>query len=149
MLQIFFHRFCNHAETPCVKWANVKLLKTNIMEPMMVGILVPLGFAAMIFGIVYVSVTSRNRERMALIERGADPTLFEARKKVNNNGTMKVGLFFLGIGLGVVVGYLISSGGGMDEGAAYPSMIFIFGGLALIVSHLWQRKQDKEDELKQ
>lgn len=119
------------------------------MEPMMVGILVPLGFAAMIFGIVYVSVTSRNRERMALIERGADPTLFEARKKVNNNGTMKVGLFFLGIGLGVVVGYLISSGGGMDEGAAYPSMIFIFGGLALIVSHLWQRKQDKEDELKQ
>jgi len=144
MLQNIFQRFCNHAETPCVKWANVKLLKTNAM----VQILVPLGLFAMIFGVVYLGVTTRNRERMALIERGADPTLFETRKKENNSGAMKIGLFFMGIGLGVVVGYLISSGGGMDEGAAYPSMIFIFGGLALIVSHLWQRKQDKEDELK-
>ena len=118
------------------------------MGPFLTGILVPLGAFAMVFGIVYVAVSSRNRERMALIERGADPMLFEAKKKVNNNGTMKVGLFFLGIGLGVVVAYLVSSGGGMDEGAAYPSMIFIFGGLALIVSHLWERKQEKEDELR-
>ena len=117
------------------------------MGPFAAGILIPIGLFAMIFGIVYLGVTTRNRERMALIERGADPTLFEARKRVNSGGAMKVGLFFMGIGLGVVVGYLISSGGGMDEGAAYPSMIFIFGGLALIVSHLWQRKQDKEDEL--
>jgi len=116
------------------------------MGPFLTGILVPLGAFAMMFGIFYMSITSRNRERMALIERGADPTLFEARKKAN--GVMKVGLFFLGIGIGVVMAYLISSGGGMDEGAAYPAMIFIFGGIALIVSHLWQRKQDKADELK-
>ncbi|MCX6237187.1 MAG: hypothetical protein NTY07_06450 [Bacteroidia bacterium] len=118
------------------------------MEPMMIGILVPLGFAAMIFGIAYLGFTTRNRERMALIERGADPTLFEAKKKVSTGGAMKVGLFFVGIGMGVVMAYLISSGGGMDEGAAYPAMIFIFGGLALILSHLWQRKQEKEDALK-
>ena len=37
---------------------------------------------------------------------------------------------------------------GMDEDAAYPAMIFIFGGLALVLSFLWQRKQEKEDELK-
>ena len=112
------------------------------------GILVPLGAFAMVFGIFYLAITSRNRERMALIERGADPTLFEARKKANNSGAMKVGLFFMGIGIGVVIAYLLSSGGGMDEGAAYPAMIFIFGGLALIISNLWQRKQEKEDELK-
>jgi len=114
----------------------------------MVQILVPLGLFAMIFGIVYLGVTTRNRERMALIERGADPTLFETKKKANTSGSMKVGLFFFGIGVGVVVAYLLTSGGGMDEGAAYPSMIFIFGGLALIVSHLWERKQEKEDELR-
>ena len=119
------------------------------MGPFAAGILIPIGFFAMIFGIAYLGFTTRNRERMALIERGADPTLFETKKKANTSGTMKVGLFFLGIGLGVVVAYLVSSGGGMDEGAAYPSMIFIFGGLALIVSHLWERKQEKEDELKQ
>ncbi len=118
------------------------------MEPFLVGILVPLGSFAMVFGIIYVIVTSRNRERMALIERGADPTLFEAKKKGSNGGIMKWGLFLFGIGLGVVVAYFLASGG-MDEGAAYPAMIFVFGGLALILSYLWQRKQDKEDELKQ
>ena len=114
----------------------------------MVEILVPLGMFAMIFGIVYMGVTTRNRERMALIERGADPTLFETRKKADSGGVMKVGLFFFGIGVGIVVAYLLTSGGGMEEGAAYPAMIFIFGGLALIVSYLWQRKQEKEDQLK-
>ncbi len=118
------------------------------MEPFLVGIIVPLGSFAMIFGIVYMVVTSRNRERMALIERGADPTLFETKKKAGNSSTMKIGLFLLGIGLGIVVAYLLTSGGGMDEDAAYPAMIFVFGGLALIVSHMWQRKQEKEDELK-
>lgn len=119
------------------------------MGPFATGILVPLGLFAMIFGIVYLSVTSRNRERMALIERGADPTLFETQKKTSGSVVLKVGLFFLGIGFGVVVAYLLSSGGGgMEEGAAYPAMIFIFGGIALIVSHLWQRKQDKEDAIK-
>ena len=122
--------------------------KTNIMEPFLVGILVPLGSFAMIFGIVYMVVTSRNRERMALIERGADPTLFETKKKGGNSVTMKAGLFLFGIGLGIVVAYLLTSGGGMEEGAAYPAMIFVFGGIALIVSHLWQRKQEKEDEVK-
>jgi hypothetical protein len=145
---IFFHEFCNRDINPCVKWANVKPLKTNCMEPFLVGILVPLGAFAMIFGIFYIVITSRNRERMALIERGADPTLFEARKKASTCGSMKIGLFLFGIGLGIVVAYLFSSGGGMEEGAAYPAMIFVFGGLALIVSHLWQRKQEKEDELK-
>ena len=36
----------------------------------------------------------------------------------------------------------------MDEDTAYPAMIFIFGGLALIASYQWQRKQEKEDEPK-
>ena len=118
------------------------------MGPFAVAILIPLGAFAMIFGIVYMSVTARNRERMALIERGADPTLFETKKKPSISGVMKVGLFLVGIGLGIVVAYLLSAGGGMEDGAAYPAMIFIFGGLALITSYLWQRKQDKEDEVK-
>jgi hypothetical protein len=147
MLQIFSFRFCNHHKITCVKWADVKLLKTTIMGPFLTGILVPVGFFAMIFGIVYIVVTSRNRERMAMIERGADPALFESKKKSSTGGVMKVGMFFFGIGLGVVVAYFLVSNG-MDEDAAYPAMIFIFGGLALIISYLWQRKQEQETESK-
>lgn len=117
------------------------------MGPFLTGILVPVGFFAMIFGIVYIVVTSRNRERMALIERGADPALFESRKKSSTGGVMKVGMFFFGIGLGVVVAYFLVSIG-MDEDAAYPAMIFIFGGLALIISYLWQLKQEQGTESK-
>lgn len=118
------------------------------MGPFTVGILVPLGFFAMLFGIVYLSITARNRERMAMIEKGADPSLFEARKRSSGGGIMKFGMFLFGIGLGIVVASLIASGTGMHEGAAYPAMIFIFGGLALIAANVYQRKQDQEDELK-
>jgi len=117
------------------------------MGPFAVGLLVPIGCFAMIFGIVYLVVTSRNRERMALIERGADPALFETKKRSGTSGIMKFGLFLFGVGLGIVVAYFLANGG-MEDGAAYPSMIFVFGGLALIVAYLWQRKLDKEDEAK-
>jgi hypothetical protein len=119
------------------------------MGPFVAGILIPLGVCAMIFGIAYIVITSRNRERMALIERGADPKLFEAGKKAGSTGIMKLGLFLLGIGLGIFIANVIVSTGVMNEEAAYPSMIFIFGGLALIVSYLWQLKQEKLDESKQ
>jgi len=117
------------------------------MEPFLVGILVPLGSFAMIFGIFYVIVTSRNRERMALIERGADPMLFESMKRNHPGRTMRLGIFWFGIGLGIVVAYFLASGG-MEEGPAYTSMIFLFGGLSLILAHWLQRKQEKEDESK-
>lgn len=109
------------------------------------GVLVPIVFFAMIFGIVYLVFSSRNRERMALIERGADPTLFESRKNGVVGGVMKIGLFFMGVGVGIVVAYFLISIG-MKEEAAYPAMIFLFGGLALILSYVWQRKNQKEDQ---
>jgi hypothetical protein len=121
-----------------------KPLKTKSMEPVLVGILVPLGAFAMVFGIIYIIVTSRNRERMALIERGADPALFESIKKTGTGRVMKWGIFLFGIGFGILVAYFLTLGG-MDEDTAYPAMIFIFGGLALIAAYLWQRKQEKED----
>ena len=43
----------------------------------MVDIVVPVSLFLMIFAIVYVIYTTRNKERMALIERGADPKLFK------------------------------------------------------------------------
>jgi len=106
-----------------------------------------LAFFAMVFGIYYMYYTTRNRERLALIEKGADASLFTAGKEPSQAGNtlnrifnvLKIGLFLIGIGLGIVAGYLISMAG-MEEGAAYPSMIFLFGGLGLIVYYLISRK---------
>jgi hypothetical protein len=105
-------------------------------------------FFAMMFGIFYMFYTTRNRERIALIEKGAEASVFEMSKSSGNFGTaigsffnaLKIGLFLIGIGLGIVVGYLLTYSG-MEEGAAYTSMIFLFGGLGLVVYYLLNRKK--------
>jgi hypothetical protein len=104
-----------------------------------VGIIVPLAAFAMIFGIFYIIVTAQNRERMALIEKGADPKLFQS-EKVSSKGTiLKWGLFLAGIGLGIFFAALLAEAG-MNEGAAYPAMICIFGGAGLLLAYRMEQK---------
>jgi hypothetical protein len=111
----------------------------------MEDVLVPLIVFATVFGVVYVIVTARNKERMALIEKGADPKLFESVKIGRPHSIMKWGLFLLGIGLGIVVANIMVTNLIMSEHAAYPSMICVFGGLALIGAHYFVRKEGKND----
>jgi len=106
---------------------------------MQVEILVPLAFFALVFGALYIYFTTRNKERLALIEKGADPKLFKTRDTGSSFSTMKLGLFLIGIAIGIIAGYFLEEGG-MEEEAAYFSMIFLFGGIALTVSYLLQKK---------
>jgi hypothetical protein len=108
----------------------------------MVAILVPMACFAMIFGIVYVIVTARNRERMSLIEKGADPKLFESVKRTSTGGILKWGLLLVGIGLGIFFATLLVQGG-MEEGAAYPAMICLFGGSGLLVAYKMDQKSNQ------
>jgi len=112
---------------------------------MAVAIVVPLAVFAMIFGIVYVIVTARNRERMSLIEKGADPKLFESVKRTSKGGILKWGLLLIGIGLGIFAAALLVSSG-FEEGAAYPAMICLFGGTGLLISYKMEQKAEKTDE---
>ncbi len=106
----------------------------------MEAILVPLAFFALVFGSWYVFVTTRNKERLALIEKGANPELFKSKADTNSGQRyFKLGLFSVGIALGILAGYFLSEAG-MQEVAAYFSMIFLFGGIGLIVSFLLQGK---------
>jgi len=110
------------------------------MQTQTLGILIPFAFFALVFASLYVYLTTRNKERLALIEKGASPDLFKA-KPAEHSGytTFKAGLFLIGIALGIVAGYFLTDGG-MDETAAYFSMIFLFGGIGLVVSFLLQSK---------
>jgi len=107
---------------------------------MQVEILVPLSFFALVFGSWYVFVTTRNKERLALIEKGASPDLFKTKSDQNSGyNAFKFGLFLIGIALGIVAGYFLNEGG-MEEEPAYFSMIFLFGGIGLVVSFLLRGK---------
>ena len=107
---------------------------------MQVEILVPLAFFALVFGSWYIYVTTRNKERLALIEKGADPKLFKTKDAGSPFRTLKLGLFFIGIAIGIIGGYFLTEGG-MEEEPAYFSMIFLFGGIALASSYFLQKKQ--------
>lgn len=108
----------------------------------MEGIIIPVVLFGSIFGIIYVYLMTRNRERMAMIEKGTDMSLF-ARKHGDESPmkywVIKFGFLMIGIGLGVIVGSLASNSI-MEEETAYPSMILLFGGLALVASYFVERK---------
>jgi len=100
---------------------------------------------AMIFGIFYMFYTTRNKERLALIEKGADASLFKTGGSSAGGfgkifGVLKIGLFLIGLGSGVAMGYFVGTLG-MHEGASYPSMILLFGGLGLVIYYLISRNR--------
>jgi len=109
------------------------------------AVFIPIAFFIMMFGIVYVSITSRNRERMALIEKGADPKLFESEKKASTGGILKWALLMVGIGLGIFLATLLVEAG-INEPASYFSMIFLCGGVGLLISYKVEQKNTNMTE---
>ncbi len=112
-------------------------------------ILVPLIVFATFFGMFYVFFTTRNKERMAMIEKGVDAKLFRSGSGKNSYAVVALylGLLAIGIGIGVVLGNLLEMNG-VDEDVAYPAMVFICGGLGLLGGFFSARKfkKDKEDQ---
>lgn len=98
----------------------------------------------MIFGIVYIIVTARNRERMALIEKGADPKLFESVKGSSKGGILRWGLLLVGVGLGIFLATLLVDAG-MNEPASYFGMICMFGGAGLLLAYRIELKAESRN----
>lgn len=112
----------------------------------MEDVLVPLIVFASIFGVIYVFLTTRNKERMALIEKGADAKLFSTGKSYNfKNFSLSLGMFLIGIGLGIIGGAILQAKTLIDPGAAYSMSIFFFAGLSLVVYFFIDRKLNKEN----
>jgi len=105
-------------------------------------ILIPIVLFISIFGIVYVYLMTRNKERLSMIEKGIDLSQLHS-----NNGNpsplkywvIKVGFLMVGIALGIIVGSMAAKNL-MNEEQAYPSMVLLFGGLALISSYFVEKK---------
>lgn len=109
------------------------------------AVFIPIAFFIMMFGIVYVLITARNRERMALIEKGADPKLFESIKKPSTGGILKWALLLVGIGIGIFLATLLVEAG-MNEPASYFSMIFLCGGAGLLITYKVEQKANNTIE---
>ena len=102
-------------------------------------IFVPISVFGMILGIVYLVI--RKRERLALIDKGVDASIFMTKKQTN--ATLKWGLFLIGLGIGLLIAEILVKSTSMTDEAAYFSMIFLFGGIALLVSYFLDRRKEK------
>lgn len=103
-------------------------------------VLIPLAlFASLAITIIFLR-KFLNEERMAAIEKGADPNLFKMRD--GNSSALKFGLLFIGVGCGILFGGLIEDFFQEAE-VAYFSMIFIFGGAGLFLSHKMDKKENQ------
>ncbi|WP_163714170.1 DUF6249 domain-containing protein [Mangrovibacterium lignilyticum] len=114
---------------------------------MLAGILIPLSFFALVFGLLYMYWTTRHKERLTMLEKGADPRLFRTKMPNTTFFTMKLGLLFIGVAIGVLLGSILQSTTNLDEGAAYVSMIFLFGGIGLVAGYIIQSKKIEKKEV--
>ena len=106
-------------------------------------ILVPITVFASLFGIVYIYLTTRNKERMYLIEKDQSAELFNKENKGGGFWGLKIGIMAIGISLGILFGNILANAGIVNEDVAFPSMVFMFGGAGLIVSHFIINKKSK------
>jgi hypothetical protein len=111
-------------------------------------ILIPLSLFLMIFGIVYLIFSTRNRERLALIEKGVDASVFFKGK---DNGIpmwkvfiLNLSFLLIGSGVGIFIALLITTYTALNQGAVYPSIIFIMAGIGLLAGFNKAKELDKE-----
>jgi hypothetical protein len=97
-------------------------------------ILIPISLFGGLFGVIYIYLMTRNKERLALIEKGVSAVLFD--KSINTEKwSLKLGIMSIGVGIGIVIANLMVTIGLLEERVAYPSMIFIFAGIGLVASY--------------
>lgn len=111
-------------------------------------ILIPLSLFAAIFGMVYLYFSTRNKERLALIEKGADASIF-VKGKTHTAPFWKVfvlnlALLLMGIGVGIFVASMLHYGLGVDTEVAFPGTIFLMAGVGLFVGFTMTKNLDKE-----
>lgn len=103
--------------------------------------LTPVLVLAVIFGFIYavVFIQVRKKERLAMLEKGADPSIFNVESKPASY--LKYGILLVGLAVGILLGNILEVQTSLNPVVSYFSMIFLFGGLGLIISHIIENKK--------
>lgn len=105
------------------------------MEPTSAAVLITLALALVLFGTSYYYLTTRHKERLALLEKGLPPTAFD-RPGAYLPLVLLLGLLCMGLAIGIAAGaFLRALPLANSQEYAYPVAIFFFLGLSLVVGY--------------
>lgn len=113
----------------------------------MEDVLVPLIVFGSISTIIIMLSYFKNRriERTALIAAGKEASIFnEGDKKPAIYSALKYGIFLIAIAIGLLLGDTLAKNTNLEEVVAYLSMVLAFGGAALLLYYILQRRIDAE-----
>lgn len=109
-------------------------------------IIIPVIFGTF-FGIFYLYFSTRNKERLALIEKGADASIFIKGKRLTapiwKVLILNIALLLMGIGVGVFIASFLDIYTTLGD-AVYPGTIFLMAGIALFIGFNMTKNLDKE-----
>jgi hypothetical protein len=111
------------------------------METEALGIMIPIIF---IIGTIIMIIYLRkyaNEERMAMIEKGVDPSAFTA-KPGNPSAALRASLLLIGSGVGLLLGHVLDETFNMEE-VGYFSMLLICGGVGLGLAYIIEERKYK------
>lgn len=110
-----------------------------------------LGFFAATFLSFFYYLNFRNKERMALIEKGVDVSEVYKRRDLSFKFPwLRLGILIFGIGVGIFFAFLFLSVAPWghfndDEGFIVTFSLFTFGGLAIVIGDILERSRNKKN----
>ena len=105
-------------------------MNTQIISPTFFVLLIVLVLLT-IFGIVYLYVTSRTKERLALIAKGMDPNL------AKSDFWVQVGIISGGAALGLIAGDIM-------PGKYGPLVAILFAGAGLVIYNIIRKSRARK-----
>ncbi len=85
-----------------------------------------------VFGIFYLYITSKSKERMALIEKGMNPNL------ARSDFWIQIGIIAAGASSGLILGGYLPTKFGYG-----PLIAIMFAGIGLVVYNIYRKRKSK------
>lgn len=101
-----------------------------------------------IFGVFYLFFSTRNKERLALIEKGADASIFMTKRQeaapIWKVFILNLAVLLMGIGAGILLALMIQNIFGISDEALFPGLIFLTAGTGLLVGFKMTKDLEKK-----